>query len=87
VPILFGSGEGHIGWFVNGENPPESENLCMRGYSKRENREIPRVPRDRSAEREQGRVENLSEGKSNMNARGKSDESVVPVTFGEQRRG
>jgi hypothetical protein len=83
VPILFGFGEGYIGWFVNGENQPdtaESGTLCMRGYSKRENREIPRVPRDRSAEREQGRFENLSEGKSNMNARGKSDGSVVPAT-------
>jgi group II intron reverse transcriptase/maturase len=83
VPILFGSGEGHIDWFVNGENQldtAESETLCMRGYSKRENREIPRVPRNCSAERKQGRFENLSEGKSNMNARGKSDESVVPAT-------
>jgi hypothetical protein len=83
VPILSWFGEGHIGWFVSGENQPdtaESETLCMRGYSKRENREIPRAPRDCSAERKRGRFENLSEGKSNMNARGKSDESVVPAT-------
>lgn len=52
----------------------ESETLCMCGNSKRENREIPSVPST------QGRSENLSEGKADMNADGKSDESVVPPT-------
>ena len=48
----------------------------MRGNLKRENREIPSVPRSMDP----GRSENLSEGKSDMNADGKSDRSVVPST-------
>jgi group II intron reverse transcriptase/maturase len=49
----------------------------MRGNLKRENREIPSVAETVSVA---GRFENLSEGKSNVNADGKSDRSVVPST-------
>jgi hypothetical protein len=49
----------------------------MRGDLKRENREIPSVP---AANPAAGRFENLSEGKSNVNADGKSDRSVVSST-------
>ena len=49
----------------------------MRGNLKRENREIPSVP---IANAVAGRFENLSEGKSNVNADGKTDRSVVPST-------
>jgi group II intron reverse transcriptase/maturase len=49
----------------------------MRGNLKRENREIPTAPTANAAA---GRFENLSEGKSNVNADGKSDRSVVPLT-------
>ena len=53
----------------------ESMNLCMRGHSKRENREIPSVPRSC-----RGRLANLSEGTANMYADGKSDDSIVLST-------
>jgi hypothetical protein len=56
----------------------ESENLCMRGHSKRENREIPSAPVVDSSNA--GRSANLSEGKADMNADGKSDDFVVPST-------
>ena len=49
----------------------------MRGNLKRENREIPSVP---NANAVAGRFENLSEGKSNVNADGKTDRSAVPST-------
>ena len=52
----------------------------MRGYSKRENREIPSVPCTAPEGNLRGRSANLSEGKADMNADGKSDESVVPTT-------
>ena len=47
----------------------------MRGYSKRENREIPSVPRSC-----RGRLANLSESTANMYADGKSDDSIVLST-------
>ena len=53
----------------------ESKNLCMRGHSKRENREIPSVPRSC-----RGRLANLSEGTANMYADGKSDDSILLST-------
>ena len=43
VPILLCQGEGHIERTAIGKvrpNTAESENLCMRGHSKRENREV-----------------------------------------------
>ncbi len=50
----------------------------MSGNSKRENREIPSVPRV-ALGRPRGRSENLSEGTAGMNADGKSDDFVVPT--------
>ncbi len=47
VPTLSGLGEGNTGRPANGEgrsDTAESSNLCMRGSSKRENREIPSAP-------------------------------------------
>ena len=47
VPTLSRQGEGDIGCTANGKvqtNAAESQNLCMRGNSKRENREIPSAP-------------------------------------------
>ena len=47
VPILSRQGEGNIDRAAIGKARPdaaESQNLCMRGHSKRENREIPSVP-------------------------------------------
>lgn len=55
----------------------ESENLSMRQDSNRENREIPLV--SDSAESE--RFANVSDGKANMHADGKSHGSVVPTTM------
>ena len=52
----------------------------MCGNSKRENREIPTVPWSAHG-RTQGRSVNLSEGTADMNAVGKSDESVVPANW------
>ena len=52
----------------------------MCGNSKRENREIPSVPRLRS----RGRLANLTEGTANMYAGGKSDDFVVPSTRGNK---
>jgi len=54
----------------------ESKTWCMYGNSKRENREIPSVPRLRS----RGRLANLTEGTANMYADGKSDDFIVPST-------
>ena len=54
----------------------ESENLSMRQHSNRENREIPLV--SDSAESE--RSANVSDGKADMHADGKSHGSVVPAT-------
>ena len=56
----------------------ESTNLCMRGNPKRENREIPSAPRLRDGVR--GRSANLSEGKAEMNADGKSDDFILLTT-------
>ncbi len=73
MPIMLCQGEGHIERTVIGKvrtNTAESENLCMRGHSKRENREVRWVsngnekrgisPAERSA--------NVSDGKADMNA-------------------
>ena len=54
----------------------ESKNLCMRGNSKRENREILSVS---AVNLRAERSENVSDGKADMNARRKSDGSVVPA--------
>jgi hypothetical protein len=54
----------------------ESKAWSMCGNFKRENREIPSVPRLRG----RGRLVNLTEGTANMNAGGKSDDFVVPST-------
>ena len=51
----------------------ESETLCMRGNSLRENREIPR------ASSKEERLEKACCRASNMYARGKSDGLVVPA--------
>jgi len=84
VPILLCQGEGHIERTVIGKvrtNTAESENLCMRGHSKRENREIPSAsgakPLSGSLPE---RPTNLSEGNVGMNAFGKSDDFVVLST-------
>ena len=50
------------------------QNLCMRGHSKRENREIPSV-----CWCYQERFENSPGGTANMNADGKSDGFVLPT--------
>ena len=84
MPILLCQGEGHIVAAVYGKastNTAESENLCMRGHSKRENREIPSAS---GAKPLCGslleRPTNLSEGNVGMNAVGKSDDFVVLST-------
>ncbi len=84
MPILLCQGEGHIERTVIGKvrtNTAESENLCMRGDSKRENREIPSAS---GAKPLCGslleRPTNLSEGNVGMNAFGKSDDFVVLST-------
>jgi len=62
-----------------GETPAdaaESENLSMRPYSNRENREFPLV----SDSLESERFANVSDGKADMHADGKSHGSVVPAT-------
>jgi len=90
VPILLCQGEGHIERTVLGKvrtNTAESENLCMRGHSKRAcvlwktGREIPSA----SGAKPHGgslleRPTNLSEGNVGMNAFGKSDDFVVLST-------
>ena len=66
----------------------ESQNLCMRGHSKRENREIPSVSALHCgvSQRCGERSVNVSDGTADMNADGKSDESLLPAKTGEQRR-
>ena len=54
----------------------ESKTWCMYGNSKRENREIPSVPRLKSRRR----LVSLTEGTTNVYAGGKSDDFVVPPT-------
>ncbi len=60
----------------------ESTNLCMRGNSKRENREVLLVSVLNGWQSHRGmeRSENTTGGKSDMNADRNSDESVVPST-------
>ena len=60
----------------------ESENPCMCGHSKRENREILLVSDGQRVILAAGaeRSENVSDGNADMNANRKSDESVVPAT-------
>jgi len=90
VPILLCQGEGHIERADIGKvrtNTAESENLCMRGDSKRAcvlrktGREMPSA----SGAKPHGgslleRPTNLSEGNVGMNALGNSDDFVVPST-------
>lgn len=83
MPTLFGQGEGNIVPAVIGKagtDTAESQNLCMRGNSRCENREIPSALRTSPPGDMRGRSANLSEGKADMNADGKSDEFVVPST-------
>ncbi len=83
MPTLFRQGEGNIASCATGEcdaDTAESKTLCMRGHSKRENREIPSVPCTAPEGNLQGRSANLSEGTADMNADGKSDDFVVPST-------
>ena len=54
----------------------ESETLCMRGSSMRENRETPGVP---SADGGEGRSEKATSPTSDMHASGESDDLVVPT--------
>ena len=56
-------------------NAAESKNPSMRGNFKRENREILRVPSSTGEERS----EKASGRTSDMHARGKSDDSIVPA--------
>ena len=73
MPILSCQGEGNIAAIAIGEigaDTAESTNLCMRGHSKRENREILLVSVFtvwQSHQRTE-RSENASGGKSDMNA-------------------
>jgi hypothetical protein len=53
----------------------ESQNLCMSGNSKRENREVPSACESLDSERS----ENASGGTADMHADGKSDGFVVPA--------
>ena len=54
----------------------ESKTWRMCGNFKRENREIPSVPR----RRRRGRPANLTEGTAGMHTAGKSDDFIVPTT-------
>lgn len=62
-----------------GTTTAESLHLCMRGNPKRENREIPSVPR-LGLDRVRGRSANLSEGTAEMNVDGKSNDFAVLAT-------
>jgi len=79
VPTLSNCGEGHIRRDATGEsrrNAAESKTLCMRGNSRRENREIPPVSPS-VGDRE--RSEKTSGRTSDMYADGKSDDPIVPT--------
>ncbi len=56
-------------------NAAESENLSMRLHSNRENREIPSVSESLDSERSV----NVSDGKTDMHADGKSDGPILPA--------
>jgi hypothetical protein len=62
------------------EDSAESKTQSMDGNFNHENREIPSVPRTAPEGNLQGRSANLSEGTADMNADGKSDDFVVPLT-------
>ena len=85
MPVLSFQGEGNIATIAIGEidaDTAESTNLCMRGHSKRENREVLLVSVFNRWQSHRGmeRSENTTGGKSDMNADRNSDESVVPAT-------
>jgi len=78
VPTLWCPWEGNIIDGVFGEPPmgtAESQNLCMSGNSKRENREVPWASECVDSERS----ENASGGTADMYADGKSDGPIVPA--------
>jgi group II intron reverse transcriptase/maturase len=78
VPTPFHYAEGNITGGDTGEppvDPAQSETLSMRGNSSLGNREIPGVP---AADATAGRPEKAEGRTSGMNARGKSDDRVVP---------
>ena len=60
-------------------NTAESANLCMRGNPKRENREVLLASFLMELAPSEERSENVSDGKSDMNANRNSDESIVPA--------
>ena len=78
MPTLSGLWEGNTVFGEIGErntDTAESKTLCMYGNSKRENREIP------SVSAKCGTVRKHHVWTADMNADGKSDESVVPATL------
>ena len=86
MPILSCQGEGNTAAIAIGEidaDTAESTNLCMRGHSKRENREVLLVSVFNRWQSHQTteRSENASGGKSDMNADRNSDDFVVPTKW------
>ena len=78
VPTSCCEGEGHMPDGVTREpcgDAAESQTLCMRGHSMRENRETPAVP----LPARRGRPEKASGRTSGMHAAGESDDLVVPA--------
>jgi group II intron reverse transcriptase/maturase len=81
VPTAWCRSEGNIVWAVHGKaqaDTAESENLSMRGNSKRENRETPAASQGSLFDLWE-RSENASGGTADMHATGESDESVIPA--------
>ena len=68
-------------WARRPQDTAESENLSMRPYSNRENREIPEVPMPNLGA---GRLGKVHDHKPSMHASGKSGGLVVPSKQGEQ---
>jgi len=79
VPTLLSEAEGHTDGDANRKSssgPAQSETLCMRGNSMRENREIPRMP---VKDRETGRLGKATNRKPSADVLEKSDGRIVPT--------
>jgi hypothetical protein len=84
APTSCCEGEGHTATGAQrepGVGAAESQTLCMRGNSLRENRETPRIP---SAEGGEGRPEKARGRASGVHVLGESDDPLVPTKQANQ---
>ena len=75
--VLSGRQHGRMRYGEHESGPARSQTPCMRGTSLRENREIPRPPREDGPEGRGGKVEDRN---PSMHGCGKSDRPIIPTS-------